>query len=59
MSAKAEKRKWHRRICWWTGQAGRGILLAWRKNQLMMRGGRRESKNPLTGGFYQSRSPKC
>jgi hypothetical protein len=37
-------------ICWWTERAGRGILLAWRKNQLMKRGDRRESDNLSTGG---------
>jgi hypothetical protein len=40
-------------------QSGRGILMAWRENQLMKRGEHRESNNPSTGGIYDCGSSKC
>jgi hypothetical protein len=40
---------WRCRICCWTEGTGRGIILAWRKNQLMKRGVRRERHHLSTG----------
>jgi hypothetical protein len=37
-------------------RAGRGIIPAWRKNQLMKRGVRRERDHLSTGGHHESES---
>src|SRR5271157_3646747 len=56
---KERKFSWLCCSCWWTERAGRGIIAAWRSNQPMKRGVRRERDHLPTGGRHDSKSSKC